>query len=87
LANIDARGRAKDKSIGFAAVLLWWLRHCFPPLKFQHKISLFVRLTTLAAAALLQSISLCFALRTMLQMFKNGSRPFCLDTLFFAVDL
>jgi hypothetical protein len=49
------------------------------------KISLFVRLKTLAASGVLQSTSLYFALRAILQMFKMVPYHF-VWILFFAVD-
>jgi hypothetical protein len=50
-----------------------------------HRISLFVRLKTLAASGILQSTFLYFALRAILQMFKMVPYHF-VWLLFFAVD-
>ena len=50
-----------------------------------HKISLFVRLKTFVASGILQSSSLYFALRAILQMFKMVPDHF-VWILFFAVD-
>jgi hypothetical protein len=50
-----------------------------------HKISLFVRLKNLAASGILQSTSLYFALRAILQMFKMVPYHF-VWLLFFDVD-
>jgi hypothetical protein len=49
------------------------------------KISLFVRLRTLVVSGILQSTSLYFALRAILQMFKMAPDHF-VWLLFFAVE-